>query len=289
MLNLLGGQSNLWQGSLVFLPLPLASESFYCSETTTLFKELEETSQRSGVSRAQAFEDFLCVSTCALAHPAMEEEYLQTIEKHKAGGKGKRGVDMLAKMFATLVDITDRTREDILGDLFQGSITYGEKGQFLTPMPICRMMSQMTIPSEQTRLDERRSVNDPACGSGRMLLTAAEIQPNWHFVGQDVDLRCVRMTAINLALRNHYGHVVHGNTLANTSDLIYETGRIQVWGNAIRKVSHVPLPERELEAFQSEAVTPAAGSSPPSPSDAPRPPPLIPEQNLPGNNQLELF
>lgn len=220
------------------------AESFLNPETKTLFNKLEEVSQRSGVSRAQAFEDFLHVSVAALAHPTMEDEYLQTIEKHKAGEEGRRGVDKLAEMFAVLVDITDRTRDDVIGDLFQGSITYGEKGQFLTPMPICRMMTQMTIPKEQTDLDVRRSVNDPACGSGRMLLAAAEMQPNWHFVGQDVDLRCTRMAAINLALRNYYGHVVWGNSLSNTCDLIYETGRVQVWGNAIRKVSHVPLPNR---------------------------------------------
>jgi hypothetical protein len=60
----------------------------------------------------------------------MEDEYLQTIEKHKAGERGKRGVDKLAEMFAVLVDITGRTREDIIGDLFQGGITYGEKASF---------------------------------------------------------------------------------------------------------------------------------------------------------------
>ncbi len=63
----------------------------------------------------------------------MEEEYLQTIERHKEGTKGKRGVDKLAAMFATLVRVTEETRADILGDLFQGSITYGERGQFMTP------------------------------------------------------------------------------------------------------------------------------------------------------------
>ncbi|MDB4614171.1 N-6 DNA methylase [bacterium] len=231
----------------------VASESFFHRETQPLFKQLEEVSQRSGISRGQSFEDFLHVSVCALAHPTMEDEYLQTIERHKDGVKGRRGVDKLAEMFATMVDAIDRTRDDILGDLFQGSITYGEKGQFLTPMPICRLMAQMNIPEEKTGLDGRRSVNDPAVGSGRMLLAAAEIQPNWHFVGQDIDLRCVRMTAINLGLRNHYGHVVQADTLRNTQGLIYETGRVEVWGNAIRKVSRVPLPDRKPERID---VTP---------------------------------
>ncbi|MEZ6131131.1 MAG: N-6 DNA methylase [Planctomycetaceae bacterium] len=231
----------------------MARETFFHPETETLFKQLEEVSQRSSMSRGQAFEDFLHVTVCALGHPLMEDEYLQTIERHKAGNKGKRGVDKLAEMFATLVDVTDTTRADILGDLFQGAITYGERGQFLTSEAICKMMAQMSLPFERTDLDGRRTVNDPCCGSGRMLLAAAEMQPNWQFVGQDVDMRCVRMTAINLAMRNHYGHVVCGNSLSNTVSDIYETGRVQVWGNAIRRVSRVPLPNREPEQID---VTP---------------------------------
>ena len=209
----------------------------------------------------------------------MEDEYLKTIEKHKEGVKGKRGVDLLAQMFGNLVDVTDRTRADILGDLFQGAITYGEKGQFLTPEPICQMMAAMNLPDEKTDLEGRRSVNDPCCGSGRMLLAAAEIQPNWHFVGQDVDLRCTQMTAINLALRNHYGHVVHGNSLSNTTDLIYETGRVQVWGNAIRKVNHVPLLKRDPEI--NDCTPPVTEVPTPSPEQA--------VQRPAGTSQLHLF
>lgn len=199
----------------------------------------------------------------------MEDEYLETIQKHKDGAKGKRGVDKLAEMFATLVAATDGTRSDILGDLFQGAITYGERGQFLTPEPICKMMASMQLPEVKTDLDGRRSVNDPCCGSGRMLLAAAEIQPNWHFV--DIDARCVKMTAINFALRNHYGHVVHGNTLRVTTNLIYETGRVQVWGNAIRKVNRVPMPS----TTSKEVVRPLISELEPD-DDAPR-------------SQLELF
>lgn len=192
----------------------------------------------------------------------MEDEYLQTIERHQEGPRGKRGVDKLAEMFGNLVAATEDTRADILGDLFQGSITYGERGQFMTPEPICEMMAAMSLPQEKTDLDGRRTVNDPCCGSGRMLLAAAAIQPNWHFVGQDIDLRCTRMTAINLALRNHYGHVVCGNSLGNTADLIYETGRVEVWGNAIRKVNRVPLPDREPEELRVSL----SGEPEPSPS-----------------------
>ena len=60
-------------------------------------------------------------------------------------------------------------------------------------------------------------------------------------------LRCVHMTAINLALRNRFGHVVWGNSLTSESKLVYETGRVRVWGNAIRTAQTVPLPNREPE------------------------------------------
>ena len=90
----------------------MARETFFYPEAETLFKQLEDVSQRSSISRGQAFEDFLHVSVCALGHPLMEDEYLQTVERHKAGTKGKRGIDKLAEMFATLIDVTDKTRAD---------------------------------------------------------------------------------------------------------------------------------------------------------------------------------
>ncbi|MBX3452810.1 MAG: hypothetical protein KF777_24955 [Planctomycetaceae bacterium] len=115
-----------------------------------------------------------------------------------------------------------------------------------------------------------------------MLLAAAEIQPHWHFIGQDVDLRCTRMTAINLALRNHYGHAVWGNSLANEAKLIYETGRIQVWGNAIRTTDRVPLPDREPQEI---ALRPTEQSLP-SDSVSVQPSPPDSSQRL---SQLRLF
>jgi hypothetical protein len=57
-----------------------------------------------------------------------------------------------------------------------------------------------------------------------MLLAMAKVNPNGVFVGQDADLRCVKITAINLALHNLYGHVIWGNSLTNERKLVYETG-----------------------------------------------------------------
>ncbi|HUQ68567.1 MAG TPA: N-6 DNA methylase [Planctomycetaceae bacterium] len=193
----------------------MPKESFLYPETQLVFDLIEETSRRSGVSRGQAFEDFLHMSLCALSGGLMEEQYLVTVKKHSDGTKGKRGCDSIAHAFGALVDAMENTRKDILGDIFQGAITYGEAGQFMTPEPVCQMMARMTIEGADEKSTGRRTVSDPCCGSGRMLLAVAELQPHWEFVGQDVDLRCVRMTAINFALRNLYGHVIWGNSLKN--------------------------------------------------------------------------
>jgi hypothetical protein len=203
----------------------MPKESFLYSETQPVFDLIEEASRRSGVSRGQSFEDFILMSVCALSGGQMEEQYLATVSKHTEAKSGKCGCDSIAKAFGMLVHVMEETRQDILGDIFQGAITYGEAGQFLTPEPVCKLMASMTVGDAG---DEEgsglKTIADPCCGSGRMLLAVADLKPHWEFFGQDFDLRCVRMTAINLALRNLYGYVVWGNSLGLEKRLVYRTG-----------------------------------------------------------------
>ncbi len=264
----------------------MAKEQFLYPESAELLKTLDEAARRSGVSRGQAFEDLLHMAVCSLSGGRMEEEYLKVVKKHSEGKRGRRGCDSIAELFGRAVAAMEETRgemKDILGDLFQGAITYGEAGQFFSPPPICRLMANMTIadmPDEDRQ--QKKTVCDPACGSGRMLLAVAETQPHWLFVGQDVDLRCVRLTAINLALRNLYGYVVWGNSLANEKRLIYRTG-FDLCG----VISEVALQECPPSVQRVASEPPEANRQP---SEAPTPPsgehqdePLLPRK------QLELF
>jgi hypothetical protein len=240
----------------------LPKEQFQYAETKPVFDLIEETSRRSGVSRAQAFEDFLHMSVCALSGGEMEDQYLATVQKHTEGKPAKRGCDSIAHAFGTLVDAMEKTRYDILGDLFQGAITYGEAGQFLTSEPICQVMAAMTIGDVASEAGEKKTVFDPCCGSGRMLLAAADIQPHWEFIGQDVDLRCVRLTAINLALRNLYGYVIWGNSLGLKKKLVYRTGF-----NLRGVIREVPI-ENCPAPVQRSAVNQSTDSVPPSVEEA---------------------
>lgn len=258
----------------------MAKEAFAHPETSRLLSLLDETSQRSGVSRGQAFEDFLHMTICALSGGQMEDQYLAVVKRYADGKKGKRGCDSIARMFGELIEAMEQTRADILGDLFQGAITYGEAGQFLTPPSVCEMMARMVLDDAPNAEGVRRSVLDPCCGSGRMLLAAAELRPGWEYVGQDVDLRCVRMTAINLALRNRYGHVIWGNSLTNERRLAYQTGFN--FRGVIRELSieDCPAPVREITAKQP--LTPSFTEMESRPNDT-----AIPDL-VPGR-QLRLF
>ena len=58
---------------------------------------------------------------------------------------------------------------------------------------------------QMTGAGDGKTVHDPCCGSGRLLLAAAKADRSRKFYGWDIDLQCVRMTALNLAFQNLYG------------------------------------------------------------------------------------
>lgn len=214
-------QSNSWSGNLS----ALAKEQFSYAATKPLFKKLEQLSQRSSVSRGQAFEDYLPAVVCALAAETKEDEYMAMIERHKSGKPGQRGADLMPQMFAELISAMDREDVDILGDLFQSSISYGEAGQFLSPQSIADLLAAMSIDPDMTPAQgESIYVGDLACGTGRMLLAAARINPHIELVSQDVDARCAKISALNVALRGRYGWIVCGNSLSGETQFAYRIG-----------------------------------------------------------------
>jgi hypothetical protein len=236
----------------------LPKESFLYDGTQELCTLIDRAGHKAGIGRGQAFDDFLHVTVCALAHGLMEEEYLATVRKgYDRGEAGKRGIDVLTQAFGTLVRLMEDNR-DYLGDLFQGGITYGEAGQFFTPESITSLMTALTAGDETD--EPPGMVCDPCCGSGRMLLSYAAAKRPHELVGQDIDIRCVRMTAINLGLRNLYGFVLWGNSLAGEVKLGYRTG-FNLQNTVIR-----PMREDELEQFRIHPLPQSAG-----PSNAPPP------------------
>jgi len=100
---------------------------------------------------------------------------------------------------------------DILGEFFMLNVTMGRNGQYFTPEIVCNLMALVTGGS-----DERASVDDCCCGSGRMLLAHAANCKNPHnttYYANDIDIICVKMCLINLLLNSLTGVVTCGNGL----------------------------------------------------------------------------
>lgn len=119
----------------------------------------------------------------------------------------------MVEMFYTWADACDNGGEgftDVLGDIFMEFVSHGRNGQFFTPQPICDMIAQMTFGEKQ----EGETVNDPACGSGRMLMAAAKINRRLKFYGADNDATCCKMAALNLIVNSMLGEIAYMNTLS---------------------------------------------------------------------------
>lgn len=182
---------------------------------------------RSRSSRGQVFHDWLTMIGCTLTCGQQEQPYLDVVQRYAGtdgGQDGKRAVDRLVDLFTAVVKITHADPYgDVLGDVFQGGITWGEHGQFFTPAPLCKVMAELTLGDVPRPPDGRPiRVMDPACGSGRMLLAVAERDPTAVLFGQDIDGRCVLMTAINLALARRTGAVIKGSSLTLVCDWGYK-------------------------------------------------------------------
>ena len=169
-------------------------------------KYLEGISRIHG--RAKVFDDFLQIIVCCLSMGRKEELYFKTIKPYS-----KEELNLFSQAFASLIVQMDNTP---LNDPFEEFLSNSKNGQFFTPIGICDLMTQLTTavkPTEERRNGDVR-VYDPACGSGRLLLSAAKQDKEQFFIGADISYVCCLMTIINLCLNSLNGEVLHINTIS---------------------------------------------------------------------------
>ncbi len=122
---------------------------------------------------------------------------------------------------------------DLFGDLFMQHI--GDKknlGQCFTPEAVADVCSMSMLkegpigaPLMQCgTFGTKHVLNDPACGSGRLMLSAAyffqkKYEQFPYVICEDIDSTCCKQTAINLALHGFYGEVVCHNTIKEPDSL----------------------------------------------------------------------
>lgn len=144
-----------------------------------------------------------------------EEQYLATMKKHKHDVR-ELIAEVFGKIFALLTMAQNPSIgfNDYLGELYMRSETSNSRaGQFFTPYCVSKLSAEVTIDEKQIMKaienDEIITMNEPACGSGGMMIAAADILYNKYrfnisrnlFVEcSDIDSRCVHMAFLQLGL-----------------------------------------------------------------------------------------
>lgn len=118
--------------------------------------------------------------------------------------------DTLAPLLQMLGELSEGFN-DPLGELYMRKISKGHMGQYFTPQHVCDLMAQLSVGIS----GNGKTVLDPACGSGRMLLAAAKINRHLLFYGADLDATCCKMAVANMLLQSLTGEIAHMNSLSN--------------------------------------------------------------------------
>ncbi|TDB60094.1 N-6 DNA methylase [Arundinibacter roseus] len=97
---------------------------------------------------------------------------------------------------------------DALGTIYEYLASQSKRswmGQFFTPPDLCDLMTQLTSDSKERPVGKR--VNDPASGSGRLLLSFNAFNPGNFLFAEDLDAICAKMSALNMAIHGCQGQV----------------------------------------------------------------------------------
>ncbi len=140
-------------------------------------------------------------------------------------GSGKEMQDRLSKLVAIFGDLDFSANradgDDLLGDAYEYLMRHfatesgKSKGQFYTPAEVSRILAKVIGIGPDTRLDQ--TVYDPTCGSGSLLLKAADQAPKGITVyGQEMDVSTWALARMNMILHGkETAEVWRGNTLSD--------------------------------------------------------------------------
>lgn len=134
---------------------------------------------------------------------------------------------------------------DPWGDIYQElSSNYKRSGlgQYFTPKHLCSLTAELNCSKDTL---QNKTISDPACGSGRMLIAAKSLNPNNYFFGEDLDPICCKMTVCNFLFHGCIGEVINHNTLSGPKDLI-QGWRIFNAGYPVPVVEKILCPEQSF-------------------------------------------
>ena len=139
-------------------------------------------------------------------------------------GSGKEMQDRLSKLVAIFDGLDFRANraegDDLLGDAYEYLMRHfatesgKSKGQFYTPAEVSRILAQVVGIGRDTKPDQ--TIYDPTCGSGSLLLKAADEAPRGITIyGQEMDVATWALARMNMILHGHpTAEIKRQNTLS---------------------------------------------------------------------------
>ncbi|PUD13074.1 restriction endonuclease subunit M [Helicobacter pylori] len=142
-------------------------------------------------------------------------------------GEGKAMIDTLSNLVKIFADLSlgahGALDDDLLGDAYEylmrrfASESGKSKGQFYTPSEVSLLLSLLLGIDENTR--QNKSIYDPACGSGSLLLKASSLagENGLTIYGQEKDISTTALCKMNTVLHNSADADIKGgfSTLSN--------------------------------------------------------------------------
>ena len=144
-----------------------------------------------------------------------EKRYLQIIKQYDKGTQ-QLMVEIFTQIYLLLTNQIhgEIGLRDYLGELYmQLDVSNKNAGQFFTPYDVSKLCAKLTINKstvwECIEQDRILTLNEPACGSGGMVIAAADVLYNDYQFNiarnllvecSDIDARCIHMSYLQLGL-----------------------------------------------------------------------------------------
>lgn len=160
-------------------------------------------------------------------------------------GSGKEKVDRLTNLLNIFnkpeLNFSSNRAEgdDLLGDAYEYLMRHfatesgKSKGQFYTPSEVSRIMAQVIGINKSKSQSE--TIYDPTCGSGSLLLKAADVAPHGITIyGQENDNATRALAVMNMWLHNFAdAEIEQGNTMASPRFTDERTGELKQFDYAV--------------------------------------------------------
>lgn len=175
----------------------------------------------------EVFSDFLEMSAIAISNSSnlinygsREKRYLEIVKKYT-----KEECAIFPRILGELVQALTEEVSDVLGEIFM-ELDLGNKwkGQFFTPYQLSKLMAKLSLENIDEIIEKNGFVelNEPTCGGGSLIIAVSEImkkkgynpQTQLRVVGQDLDIKAIYMSYIQLSLLGIPAVLYHGDTIS---------------------------------------------------------------------------